>query len=354
MRILNFYIGRILLHHTLVVFSVLLGLFMLVNFIDQLQQIGTNNYHLKQVLLYVLLSAPRSIYEIFPLVGLLGTILGLSAMAADTELVVMRASGVSLLQIVIAIMKVGSLYVLAGVLVGEFVTPISETTAQRVRSEALHSQVKQQTDFGLWLRDKQSFVNIGEVLPDLTVVRIKVFEFDDRRRLRSLVAADRGVFTAGQWSIANVRQTLLSEQRVTSQQADTARWDTDVTPGILSVFLIHPDQLSAIQLWRYIVHLRENAQQTTVYELSFWGKVIEPFSTAVMVLLAIPFVFGQARSGSTGRNLFVGIMIGLTFYVFSKGFGYLVQIYGVPPLLAAMIPTLVFGVLALLMLRRVA
>jgi len=354
MKIINYYIARILLHHTMVVFSVLLGLFMLVNFIDQLQQIGTNNYHLKQVLLYVLMSAPRSIYEIFPLVGLLGTILGLSAMAADSELVVIRASGVSLLQIAIAIMKVGSLYVLVGVLVGEVVTPFSETTAQRIRSEALHSQVKQQTNFGLWLRDNQSFVNIGEVLPDLTVLRIKVFEFDDSRRLRSLVAADRGEFTAGKWTIKNVRQTLLSEQQVTSQQASSAQWYTEVTPGILSVFLIHPDQLSAIQLWRYIVHLRENEQQTSVYELSFWGKIIEPFSTAVMVWLAIPFVFGQARSGSTGRNLFVGIMFGLVFYVFSKGFGYLVQIYGVPPMLAAALPTLVFSVLALVMLRKVA
>jgi len=266
----------------------------------------------------------------------------------------MRASGVSLLQMATAIMKVGSLYVLAGVLVGEFVTPYSESTAQRVRSEALHSQVKQQTDFGLWLRDNRSFVNIGEVLPDLTVLRVKVFEFDEGKHLRSLVAAKRGVFAEGKWTIENVRQTLLSDQRVTSQQAASAHWITDVTPGILSVFLIHPDQLSAIQLWRYIVHLRENAQQTSIYELSFWGKVIEPFSTAVMVLLAIPFVFGQARSGSTGRNLFVGIMLGLTFYVFSKGFGYMVQIYGVPPLLAAALPTLVFSVFALIMLRRVS
>ena len=73
-----------------------------------------------------------------------------------------------------------------------------------------------------------------------------------------------------------------------------------------------------------------------------------------MLILAIPFVFGNLRSGSMGLNLFIGIMAGLLFYTLNKAFGYIVLGYGVPPIVGAAFPTVILFLAAFVMYRRVA
>lgn len=354
MRILDFYIGRVILYHTIVVLAVLVGLFMFITFIEQLGDLGTGSYGTLDAILFTILSVPRIIYEVFPMSALLGAILGLSSLAVDSELVVIRAAGVSIVRLIGSVLKIGALLAFAAVLVGELITPWSETEGQRGRAEAMQQDISQQTDFGLWMRDRMTYVNVGEVLPDLTLLNVRIFEFDDEGRLRSLVYADKGEHQNQRWRLEDIDQTLINEDRsgAESKEVSAAYWTTDVTPEILSVFLVRPDQLSAWQLNRYIRHLRENNQDTSSFELSFWHKIITPVATAVMVILAIPFVFSQVRTGSFGRNLFFGIMLGLAYFAFDKGFGYVVLVYNIPPMLGAMLPTFLFMSVGVLLLRR--
>ena len=354
MVILDKYLGRIILQYTLISMAVLLALFTFVNFLDQLGSLGKGNYGLGQATEFVVLTIPRLVYELFPMAALLGTIIGLSILANDSELVVMRASGVSMVQITTAALKMGGLFVIFAVIVGEIVSPFTETKAQRGRAEALQQNIQQQTNFGLWMRDTQTYVNVGEVLPDLTLLRIKVFEFDPDKRLRSMVTADDAIFQDDFWLVNNVKQTLIDPQGQTETlETPSAQWQSRVTPQILSVFLIQPDQLSFWQLSRYIKHLAANQQKTDPFELAFWSKMMLPLSTAVMVVLAIPFVFTNIRSGGVGRSLFIGIMLGLGFYAANKGFGYVVLANGISPFLGATLPVIAFLFLALLMMRRI-
>jgi len=354
MRILDLYIARIVLYQTTVVVAVLVGLFMFITFIEQVGELGTGSYGALDAIEFTLLSVPRILYEVFPMSALLGSILGLSSMAVDSELVVIRAAGVSMVRMIGSVLKIGAVLAVVAMLIGELVTPWSETEAQRGRAEALQQDISQQTDFGLWMRDRMTYVNVGEVLPDLSLLNVRIFEFDDEGRLRSLVYADEGEYQNQRWRLEGIEQTLISEDRTgaESKEVKAAYWTTDVTPEILSVFLISPDQLSAWQLNRYIGHLRENSQDTSSYELALWTKIMTPVATAVMVILAIPFVFSQVRTGSFGRNLFFGIMLGLAYFALNKGFGYVVLVFDIPPMLGAMLPTLLFLGIGVLLLRR--
>jgi lipopolysaccharide export system permease protein len=356
MRILDLYIGRTVLVHSLLAMGVLLGLFMFVTLVDQLREIGTGGYDIYAVVRYVALSIPQQLYELFPMAVLLGAILGLSSLAVDSELVVMRASGVSLLQIAGAVLKLGAVFALVAVLLGEFVTPHSETWAERGRAEALQESVNQRKDYGLWMRDHSTYISVGEVLPDLSLIDVRVFEFDRNGRMRSAVAAAQGRYepTQKRWLLQEVRQSLFEEKQVLAVNVEGAYWSSALAPEILSVFLVKPEQLSAYRLEQYIQHLRENAQDTERYELAFWRKVTLPLSTAVMVIIAIPFVFRQIRSGGLGHSLFIGILLGLGFYMADKGFGYYVLVYDIPPIIGALAPTALFLVVALILLRRVA
>ncbi|MDE0715694.1 MAG: LptF/LptG family permease, partial [Gammaproteobacteria bacterium] len=143
------------------------------------------------------------------------------------------------------------------------------------------------------------------------------------------------------------------EGHVEATSAESDRWQTRVTPRVLSVFLVRPEQLSFWQVRHYIRHLAANQQQTEPFELAYWGKLMLPLSTALMVLLAIPFVFVNIRSGGVGRSLFIGIMLGLGFYAVNQGFGYVVLANGISPFLGATVPVAGFLLLAMVMMRRI-
>jgi lipopolysaccharide export system permease protein len=353
MKLLDLYLARVLMGQILVVLAVLAGIFVFVEFIDQVSYLGTGNYSVLDALRYVLLSTPKITYEIFPMAVLIGAILGLSLLALDSELIVMRSSGVSIGQISSAVLKLGLFLALIALLIGEFLTPWTETLAQRGRAEALERNIEHKSNSGLWMRDGGTFVNVREVLPDLSLRDIRVFQFNNNQ-LRALVHAGRGYFSESFWDLDEVKQTLIDEQGFTTvAEGPKARWTTSVTPQTMSVFLVQPDQLSLMQLRKYIAHLNANVQDTRNFELAYWSKLNLPFATGVMLLLAIPFVFGSIRTDSMGRNLFIGIMIGIAFFAASKALGYIVLVYQLPPELGATLPTLAFAIAAGLLYRRI-
>lgn len=354
LTILDWYMGRTVLKYLGMVLGVLVGLFLFMQFLDEVSRIGTGNYGFLQMIRYLFLSLPRVVYEIFPMAALLGTMLGLSALAVDSELIVMRAGGMSVLAIAGSVLKTSSLIILIAVLLGEFVTPVAETMAQRGKAEALQKSIKQQSNFGLWLRDGNTYVHVGEMLPDLKLLNIKIFEFDDKRKMRAVAIADEGRFESNRWELGNLRQSLFDEEGIRTIHIDSAQWQSELGPDILKVFLVKPEQLSALELKSYISHLEENAQRTDRYRLAFWQKISSPLAIAVMVLLGIPFVFRHVRSGGVGKTLFTGMMLGLMFFAMAKGFGFLVLIYGIPPLVGAFTPLVTFFAISILMLRKVA
>ncbi len=356
MRILDIYIGKILLSHIMLTAMVLLGLFTFVTFIDELGNLDKGRYGIAQVIQYVVLSIPKTLYEVFPMVALIGSIMGLSVLARDSELIVMRAAGVSIARIVISVLKVGVVLAIIASIIGEIVSPYTETKAQRMRAESLQTtNIGQEQDFGLWMRDDNTYVNIGEVLPDLTLLRVKIFEFDNQNFLRFLSVAEQGEFDENQrWLLKGLQRTMIDEERSEADSINAAYWSTLVSPDILQVFMIQPEQLSIWQLDRYIEHLRTNKQETNNYELAYWSKLVTPFATIVMLVLAVPFVFKSARSGSLGRSLFSGIMIGLAFFILNRAFTFFVPLFGIPPLLGATVPTLMVFTLSIVMIRRVA
>ena len=355
MRILDLYIGKILLRYISVTILVLLGLFVFVSFVDELGDLDKGRYGIIQIVQYVALTVPKTMYELFPMGALIGSIMGLSVLAKDSELVVMRAAGVSIQRIVLSVLKVGMLLALMAMILGEIISPYSETRALRVRAEALQSNIGQEQDFGLWMRDDNTYVNIGEVLPNLTLLKVKIFEFDSDNVLRFLSTSDQGEYQPQnrRWLLRGLQRTTINDKSSEADKMTAAYWSTVVNPEILRVFMIQPDQLSLWQLDQYIDHLKSNKQETNDYELAYWTKIVTPFATAVMLILSVPFVFKDARSGGLGRSLFSGIMVGLGFFIMNKAFGFFVPLFNIIPFFGAVFPTLLVCLLSFYMIRRI-
>ena len=346
------YIGRHVLVAMLLVFATLLTLLMFFEAINALRNYGRGSYGLYTLVLYVALILPRRVYELFPIAVLLGTMLGLSWLALGSELTAMRAAGISLSRIAASAMKAGLVLVVFCIVIGETVVPITDTAAQQREAEALHRGLYRERT-GLWLRDATTFVNVGEILPDLTLLGVNIYRFDGAERLRSQTYAHRARFQPPGWLLEDVSESRISSVGVQTHRVQTATWHTGITPDVVQVFAVRPESLSSVDLYEYIQHLRRNHQETDRYELAFWHKVWLPVTTAVMVLLAVPAVFGQARSGGMGHRVFLGLVLGLTFDIVNRGSGYLCLLYGMPALMAVLAPIGLFLLLALYLFRRV-
>jgi len=345
-----------------VVFGVLLvvfGMGMLMAFlyfIENLEQVGKANFGMLDLIIFVLLSMPKKLYELFPAMILLGTTLGLSYLAAGSELTAMRASGVSVGRIALGAARAGLVFIITAIILGEGIVPYSEEMAQRGRAEALQTSFHAKYS-GLWLKDKQSFINVGEVLPDKSLRNITLYNFDEKRQLTQTLHAARGIYKDKSWILEDVKYSNLDADShevrdVTVGNVPKLKWDTSLTTENLSVFTVRPEGMSALHLYEYINHLKHNSQQTGRYELTFWNKVFMPFACIVMLMLAIPFVFTRDRASGIGQRLFIGIVIALSFNFLNLISGYTALLFSVPPFLGAMLPILLFlGIASWLMTR---
>jgi lipopolysaccharide export system permease protein len=346
MRILTRYLCREVALATLVVLLALTMLFAFFDLIHELGDIGKGSYRIGGGLLFVALNMPAHVYELFPIAALIGTLYALSQLASHSELAVMRVSGLSLGAIARAVLPVGILFVLAMLFVGEVATPVLEKIAQETKLRLTESLIAQEFRSGVWVKDEGSFVNVQEVRPGRGGTRlfgIKIYQFDPGYKLKSISLAREGAYLGqNRWQILDVHQTIFSDTGTSLQTLPEAVWKSVLTPNILSVLLVVPEQMSVWNLYTYIQHLRDNAQNSTRYEIAIWSKLIYPCAVLVMIVLAVPFSVSSRRTSGVGARLLIGTLIGLAFNSANRLFSSLGQLHGMSAFASAVLPTLIF------------
>jgi lipopolysaccharide export system permease protein len=333
------------------ILMIMLGLLAMFSFFDLIQELdslGRGDYDLSKMLVFVLLSIPGHIYDVVPVAVLVGMMYSLGTLARNSELVVMRVSGLSIVDIGYILIKVGLLFTVITFLVGELITPISEKMAQRLRIKATDSVIAQDFRSGLWVKDGKSFVNAETVLPDASLLNVHIYEFDENFKLRSISIAKKADFTEERWSLSEVTQTKyntfkkIEANNVQTQFFNKANWKSSIRPELLNVLLVAPEKMSAWNLYSFINHLTRNKQKTTRYDVALWSKMIYPLACMVMVILALPFGFLQQRSGGTSAKIFIGVMLGVTYQIMNRVFTHLGVLNDWPPLMSAIAPTILF------------
>ncbi len=370
-------IGRYLAREiaTAVVFVLIafLALFAFFDFINELDDVGRAGYSLAAAAIYVLLTLPSRTYEVMPIAALIGSVYALAQLAAHSEFTAMRASGLSRTRALGELIRLGAWLAVFTALVGEALAPPAERLAQELRLSSLGSAVGGQLRSGLWIRDslrdtagdvqRIRFVNVGELMPDATLRRVRILEFDQQMRLSEVVKAEKGQFFGpGAWELTGVTTTLY--QTVESQEpipllrtervsVASRTWTSELTPALLSVLMVMPERMSAINLFNYIRHLRENQQNTELHDIAFWKKVVYPLAVIVMMALALPFAYLQSRAGGIGYKVFAGIMLGVAFHFLNGLFSHLGLLNTWSPLVAVSIPSIVAFVVAVGLLKWV-
>ena len=351
--IIERYIGRTVAVGILLALTVVLVLLTLLGFIDELDDVGVGRYGVLDAFVFALMSVPRYTFEAFPIAALIGSLLGLGAMANHSELTAMRAAGISVRRILLAILKTGLLLMAVVIVLGEWVAPAVQEHAQIRRAELQHGQVLLRSRYGFWARDGQAFVNIRSILPGSTLRDIHIYEFNERRELEWVTHAAAADFVDDRWVLKDLRQTRIATDGVASRQLEQASWDSLLNPSLLRAVVVDPGLLSAWTLYHYLQFMRENGLDVPAYEVAFWAKVVAPLATLVMLFLGVPFVFGSLRTVSLGQRLFAGMLLGSVFFLLNRLLAYVAVVYHFNPLLAAALPAIAFLVAGAVFLRRV-
>lgn len=355
MNQLRRYLMFTVLKSVALVLLVLLTIGGVIEFVGQVDDVGTADYGMFQAISYVLLLTPRRVYDLLPAAALLGSLLGLGNLAVHRELIVMRASGVSPFTMLGAVAMAGMTLMVLMILISESLSPSLGAYAREMRTQALHDEVDIADGQSTWLKDGDRIINLRR--PDETFGfdgGVFLFDLDPSYRLQRVATAEPAdIDAANEWVLGNYAETTFTPLGVTVRQEPSVREDYGLSPDLLGLSVVREDTLDTPGLERYIRYLRRNDLDATRYVIAYWGRLANITSVVFMTMLALPFVFGGLRSAGTGARLLVGLVIGLGYYVAVQLSASSGQVFNLEPVVAAWAPTAALTIVTAIALLRI-
>ncbi|WP_413285772.1 LPS export ABC transporter permease LptG [Vibrio sp. MA40-2] len=352
-KILDLYIGRTIIATTFLTLSTLVGLSGIIKYVEQLRKVGRGTYDLIQALYFVLLGVPRDIEMFFPMATLLGALIALGMLASSSELTVMQASGFSKLDVGLSVLKTAIPLMVMVMALGEWGSPQTIKMARELRAFSISGGTIVSVRSSVWAKDSNNYIYIGRI-NDESLQALTVWQFDQDNSLNTIIHAKRANYVGDNiWQMKNVELTYMQDNvQLSKEKLKTYDWKSTIEPDKLDIVTVKPEELSLSGIYDYVNYLKASEQDASRYELAFWRKVTQPLSIAVMMLMALSFVFGPLRTVTMGARIISGIIAGFTFYISSEFFGPLSLVYQIPPVVGAVAPSLLFLVFAVMLLRR--
>ena len=351
MTLITRYIVKHVLGLTAVVALGLMAIQAFVTFVSQLDEIR-GGFGYPQLVAYVVLLVPNAMYLMLPIIAMLGTLLGLGTLAGQSELIAMRAAGVSLLRLGSATLAGGLLLGALCIGLGDFLAPQGEGAAEQLRSESHDGRPAGIGGKPVWLREGEHVFQIRRLLAEDHIASVEIYTLGPDLNLAAVTKVEDGIWQGDHWSFTGIRRTEFSAAGARTAELPKMEWNGTLSPEVLRLVVLESDALSTAGLIRLIRYLDDNNLDARSYALALARKIVAPFTVMAMMLFAIPFVLGSLRTAGAGQRLFVGVLVGLVFYVVNEVTANTGQLYGWNPLLSAGAPTLAFALIALYRLSQ--
>jgi lipopolysaccharide export system permease protein len=343
MNTLDRYLYRTVLVYACMALAVLISLGGLFLFISQQNDIGVGNYSAGDALLFTFLNLPEQAFELLPIAAMIGALMGLGHLASGSELVVIRASGVSVWRVAWPVGLAGFTMALAMYTIGEYVAPPMAQLAKREKTTSKLADISFAGTGSAWVKDGNLILRVqtGEV--DQAFGGVSLFELDGNRLLSVKHAERISVADPGHWRLHNVSTTRFKDDHIESEVVPEITMTSSVNPDFLGLAATDPDLLTLRGLASYIDHLRRNSLDTAVYEIGFWSRIARLFAVIVVTLLALPFVFGPLRTTGAGARTVIGVLLGVVFFLITGMVEKGGQLFGLNPVIVGWLPTAVVG-----------
>jgi lipopolysaccharide export system permease protein len=375
----------------LAIIAAVLGLWtlqLLFSYLSELDSL-TDSYTMSDALKYIFYRSPYFLEEFIPTGALLGAVVGLGLLANKSELIVMRASGISVYRIVGWVLQPALVFVLLALVVNQFVLPYSNQLASDISSEDSSSLVTSVR--GYWtvqprFKTVESsaanssgeplkaqpdgsdilYIDYADVEGDIGTV--KRWHLDNNGNLQTAIHAEGGKYIGRQlasdsanpkqkyryqWQLTNMNKLTIN-QGFDSSRAESPS-DTLTLPfAPESVYLLtrEAESLSLTQLYAHRQFMQQQGKRSLTHELAFWQKLLSPLSILSLVIVACSFVFGSLRTHSLGLRIVVALLFGLLFSYIQDLVGFVSLATGFSPLLMVLLPIIASALLGGYLLKR--
>jgi LPS export ABC transporter permease LptG/LPS export ABC transporter permease LptF len=354
-RILDEYVVREFLNMFFLVLSGFVLLMLVFTFFELVGDILRNHIPLMTVGEYLLNLTPSMLYRIAPLAVLIAVLVTFGVLNRNSEIVAMKATGISLYRLVVPIVSISAVLAVALFLFDQYYLP----QANR-RQEALRSTIKGRPP-QTFLHPEQKWIfgepRAGEASRIFyyqffdpgsdEFANFSVFEFD-----RSTFAISRRIFASrvfwdsgtGAWVFQNGWERDFDGATQTRYQDFKFASFAEIheEPGYFTKESLQSQEMNFGQLDRYIRDLRQSGFDTMRLRVALWQKLAYPLIAVVMAVLAIPFALSMGRRGSLS-GIAVAIAVALTYWVVDGLFGAMGNVNYLPAALAAWSPDVLFG-----------
>jgi lipopolysaccharide export system permease protein len=361
MKTLGLLIQREILKATLWSLGGFAALLTFFDLLDELKSIGQPSltrpgewYQLADVAAYLALGLPSHAYTLLPICLLIGGVFVMARLAQQSEFTVLRMGGLGPFLALRTVLLTGSLLAVTTFVLGDYVVPLMERQQALLKANYQGNISIGRT--GAWMRERIESGNVSLNVASLNVEgqpqRLRIFEFDAQGRLQRDISADSAVIDDGNsWTLINAQvHTYPSAAKtggVTIESRTRYNWPTTLTTGMISAELLKNNRMSTLDLYQYIRHLQANDQNAQRFEIEFWRKLFYPLSCLVMVVMVLPFAYLHFRRGGIAGYVFLGVMTGISFYLLNNLFGFIGNINGWTPWLAAASPSLMYSAISL-------
>ena len=350
---LGMYVARTVVGYTLLVMTVLLALGALFLFLGQQDDIGTGSYSATQALLFVALSLPSYLFQLLPVAALIGSLLGLGNLARGSELVVMRASGVTTARFCLWLGAAGLVIALAMFAIGEYVAPPLGQYARQMKVFSKFNEFSLAGNKGTWVRDGNIIISVDQQSAENRFGGIKVFELDGQRRLTTVGRAESARLAKDRvWRLENYAETDFVDGGTRASRKDKVELSTGLSPEFLGLAVVEPESMGMADLRSYIAHLQRNDLESSRFQAAFWSRLARLVAVLLVIILALPFALGSLRNTGQGARTVIGVLIGAAFVLLSQTLESSGHLFNLAPWLVGWLPTLLLAALTGTLLWR--
>jgi lipopolysaccharide export system permease protein len=298
-----------------------------------------------QVLQYISLRLPQLINQFGPFALLLAVLTTLVTLAQSSEVVIMKAAGLSPHTILRPLFLVAGLFAFAHFLFAELVVvhALDRLRTWQAADYALNMPPAKRGSGKMWVTDGNSIIyakSVGWRDRALVLDHVEIFDRTETGNMTRIINAQRAILQDGQWRLQDVRRIQLPSG-VTSKVTEET-WETRIPADRFVAVAVEPERVSYWRLRGAIKELRAGGHSTDALEASLHHKVSGPLSSLLMPLMGAVAAFGLARSGGLFVRVVIGMALGFAYFVADNMMLALGQFGATPPLLAAWSPFLLF------------
>jgi len=343
-RSIALYLVRLFVSRTLAVLMMLVLVLMTLDLLGESGKIlavpGNGEAELWQ---YVTLRVPLLIQRFLPFSALLGTLIALTALNQHSEVIAMKAAGLSAHQILAPL--IAASFGIA-VLAFAFNEGVAVNSARMVNAWTDNDYRPIRASSGVlsnvWVRAEDDLVHARIVSGRGPTLQLQGVTIYDRQGgvLQRVIDAERAVQTGEAWRLEKVRtyDTAMNMVRRAPQESALA----GVTPDRFTLAKVNPDERDIMALKRDIDDLDEAGRPSEEARAGWWHKISGPLSIVLMPLLAAVAAFGLARSGQVLLRAAAGMALGFSYFVIDNLSLALGNVGAYPAWLAAWAPFMLF------------